>query len=570
MARTLSEAQWALGYLEPQSPQETFKKEDDGLNVRARIENVYSKKGFASIWPSDLRGRFRWAGLYTQRPETDGYFMLRIRIPGGALTAEQMDTIGKISELHGRGVADITDRQNVQLHWIRIEDMPRIWEMVEGVGLSTTESCGDTPRNIIGCALAGVDAHEVIDANPIIQAVHNRIVGNPEFSNLPRKYKISIAGCASGCAQHQINDVGLIGTLSDKGEPGFDLWVGGGLGTNPHFSQRLNAFVAPDQVEEVCVGVTTVFREWGYRRARNRARLKFLMRDWGPEKFREVLEKQIGFALHDHPEPPDLPSAHRDHLGVWPQKDGLNYIGFAPKAGRVSGHQLRALARLSDRYGKGRLRTTTVQKLVILDVDGGDVDSLSEELEALGMAVHGSKWRNNTMACTGIEFCKLAITETKGRAVELYRYLEEKLPGVEDEIRINVNGCPNSCARYQVADIGLMGCVVQERYTATDHEGNQYEDKRKVEAFLVHLGGNMNNGETAFGRKARGVKVLANEIGPYVETLVKRYRSRREGDETFAGFVARLSDAELKEFGSKPKFTGLPPAPAIIAEPRQE
>ena len=566
--RTLGEAQWALGYLEPQNPAEVFKKEDDGLNVRARIENVYSKKGFASIWPSDLRGRFRWHGLYTQRPETDGYFMLRIRIPGGVLSAEQTDVIGQVSERFGRGVADITDRQNVQLHWIRIEDMPEIWDMVEGVGLSTTEACGDTPRNILGCPLAGIDANEIIDATPQITQTHLRLVGNPEFSNLPRKYKITISGCVAGCAQHDINDLSFIGARNAAGEPGFDLWVGGGLGTNPHFAQRLRAFVAPDQVEEVAVGVTTVFREWGYRRARNRARLKFLMRDWGPEKFREVLEDTIGFKLEDLPEAPPQ-QGDRDHLGVHEQKDGNHYVGFSPKAGRISGDQIRALARLSTRYGQGRLRTTTMQKLIILDVPKDNVEPLIEDLDTLGLPVNATAWRRNTMACTGIEFCKLAIVETKGRAVELYRYLEERLPGFDEDVRINVNGCPNSCARYQTADIGLMGIVVQQKHIVTDDEGRQIEERRKVEAFLVHLGGNLGD-DRAFGRKARGVKVLANELGPYVETLIRRYRKLRNEGETFARFIARLTDAELKTFGAKPVFHNLPPAPSIVADPRAE
>ena len=566
--RTLGEAQWALGYLEPQNPAEVFKKEDDGLNVRARIENVYSKKGFASIWPSDLRGRFRWHGLYTQRPETDGYFMLRIRIPGGVLTARQTDVIGEVSERFGRDVADITDRQNVQLHWIRVEDMPEIWEMVEGVGLSTTEACGDTPRNFLGCPLAGIDADEIIDATPLIFAAHKRLVGNPEFSNLPRKYKVSISGCVTGCAQHDINDLSLIGARDGSGAPGFDLWVGGGLGTNPHFAQRLGAFVAPDQVEDVVVGVTTVFREWGYRRARNRARLKFLMRDWGPEKFREVLEETMGFRLADLADAPPQ-RGDRDHLGVHPQKDGNHYVGFSPKAGRISGHQIRAIARLSERYGNGRLRTTTMQKVLILDVPEPNVQPLIEELDALGLPVNATAWRRNTMACTGIEFCKLAIVETKGRAVELYRYLEERLPGFDEDVRINVNGCPNSCARYQTADIGLMGVVVQQKHVVTDDEGRQVEERRKVEAFLVHLGGNLGD-DRAFGRKARGVKVLANELGPYVEALIRRYRQQRNEGETFARFIARLSDAELKVFGAKPAFKNLSPAPSIVAEPRAE
>jgi sulfite reductase (ferredoxin) len=333
------------------------------------------------------------------------------------------------------------------------------------------------------------------------------------------------------------------------------------------FAKRLGAFVQMEEVVPVVAGIAGVFREWGYRRARNRARMKFLVQDWGPTKFREVLEKEIGFALTDLPPPQFHDGRNREHLGVWPQKDGNFYVGFAPKAGRIAGHQLRAVARLAEKYGNGRIRTTTQQKLVILDVPGDNVDVLEEELATIELPVRGSNWRRATMACTGIEFCKLAIVETKGRAVELYRYLEAKLPGYEEEVRINVNGCPNSCARFQIADIGLMGCLVTEKIHVIDKDGDQIETKRKVEAFLVHLGGHM-GAERAFGRKARGVKVLASELGPYVETLIRRYRARRLPDDTFSMFVNRMSDPELHEFGAKPHFTGLPPAPTIVAEPR--
>ena len=565
--RRVGEAQWALGYLEPQNPAEVAKKEDDGLNVRPRIESTYALKGFSSIWPSDLRNRFRWHGLYTQRPEVDGYFMLRIRIPGGLLTAEQTRVIGSISRRFGRDVADVTDRQNVQLHWIRVEDVPQIWSELEAVGLSTTEACGDTPRNLLGCPVAGIDATEIVDASEVLQATNAALVGNPDFSNLPRKYKISISGCEHNCAQAEINDIGLVGAIHPSAGKGFDLWVGGGLSTNPMFAKRLNAFVAPEQVTDVVVGITTVFRDWGYRRARNRARMKFLVQDWGPNRFREVLEDTIGFRLTEFDPPAMNGGSHREHVGVGTQKDGRNYVGFAPKAGRIAGHQLEAIARLAERYGEGRLRTTTQQKMLILDVMPERTHELVTDLADLDLPVETTTWRRGTMACTGIEFCKLAIVETKGRAVELYRYLEERLPGISEEIRINVNGCPNSCARFQTADIGLMGCVVTQKVFVMDHDGNQVEERRKVEAFLIHLGGHLGK-DRAFGRKVRGVKVLASELGPYVETLVRRYRKARVADDTFASFVARLSDEEFLAFGKKPHFATSPPAPTIVAEPR--
>ncbi len=300
------DGQRALGYREPLNKNEETKKNDDGLNVRNRIINTYAKRGFDSIDPADLRGRFRWFGLYTQRrqgidggktatlePEEldDRYFMLRIRIDGGQLSGEQLAAVADVSRRHARGTADVTDRQNIQLHWVQIEDVPAIWEALEAVGLSTTEACGDTPRVILGCPLAGIDAEEILDATPEIRETAARYVGDPAFSNLPRKYKSAMSGCAVQCTMHEINDVAFVGVPGPDGQPGYDLWVGGGLSTNPMIGKRLGAFVPPGQVPEVWAALTSVFRDYGYRRLRHRARLKFLLADWGPDRFREVLTR---------------------------------------------------------------------------------------------------------------------------------------------------------------------------------------------------------------------------------------------------------------------------------------
>jgi sulfite reductase (ferredoxin) len=550
------QGQWALGYYEPLNLPEQTKRDDDGLNVRERIEKIYSVQGFRSIAPPDLRSRFRWWGLYTQRkagtpagitataePEEleDEFFMLRIRVAGGMLSAEQLRAIAWVSERFGRDVADVTDRQNIQLHWIRIEDVPRIFEAIESVGLTTCEACGDTPRNMLGCPLAGVDRDEILDGTQILLDTHRRFVGDPAFSNLPRKYKTSIAGCVQQCAQHEINDVGFVGMHGPDGTPGFDLWVGGGLGPNPHFAKRLGAFVAPEQVPDVWGAVTGTFRDYGYRRSRNRARLKFLVADWGPEKFREVMqEKYLGYALPDTEGPPAADPGQRDHIGVFEQKDGRMYVGFAPKAGRIYGHQLRAVATLAERYGSGRIRLTTQQKMVLLDVPQERVEELVSALDDEDLRVRPSAFRRGTMACTGIEFCKLALAETKMRAQYLYQELEERLPDFDEEIRINVNGCPNSCARFQVADIGLMGAIMpRTNFTKSD-------------GFLVHLGGHLGDGHS-FGRKARGVRVYGEELADYVEGLIRGYTQRRNGHKSFSEFVNSLSDAELTDFATPRK-----------------
>ncbi len=547
------EGQWALGYREPLNKNEENKKNDDGLNVRQRIIDIYAKQGFDSIDPADLRGRFRWFGLYTQRkPGIDGgktailepeqlddrYFMLRIRIDGGQLNTTQLRTIGEISSKYARGTADITDRQNIQLHWVEIEDVPAIFEALEAVGLSTMEACGDTPRVILGCPLAGIDADELIDATGEIKATHDRWIGNPAFSNLPRKYKSTISGCAAQCTVHEINDIAFVGVTGQSGEAGYDLWVGGGLSTNPMIGKRLGAFVRPGQVPEVWAGVTSLFRDYGYRRLRHRARLKFLVADWGPERFREVLEKEyLGYALPDGPPPGPPRESRRDHVGVHRQRDGRYYVGFAPVVGRVSGDTLRTIADLAAEYGSGNVRTTVEQKMVILDVPEHRVDDLATELAAAGLRVRPSAFRRHTMACTGIEFCKLAIVETKQRAADLIAELETRLPDFTDPVSVHVNGCPNSCARIQTADIGLKGSLITR------------PDGRQVEGFQIHLGGALTGGDgsgSGFGRKIRGLKTTADELADYIEGLLRRYAAAKQPGETFAAWAARAAESDLQ------------------------
>jgi sulfite reductase (ferredoxin) len=544
------EGQWALGHREPLNPNERIKKDDNPLNVRARIENIYAHTGFASIDPQDLRGRFRWWGLYTQRKAgidggrtavlephelEDEYFMLRVRVDGGGLDLAQLRTIAQISTEFARDSADITDRQNIQLHWIRVEDMPEIWRRLEDVGLSTTEACGDCPRVVLGSPVAGVSADEVIDGTPAIDEILRRYVGNPEYSNLPRKFKTSIGWLAD--TPYESNDVAFVGAVHPQHGPGFDLWVGGGLSTNPRLAERLGVWVPLEEIPDVWEGVVGIFRDYGYRRLRNRARLKFLLADWGVEKFREVLEKEyLGRAMIDGP-PPELPEKPIDHIGVHKQQDGLNYVGAAPVVGRSSGTQLTQLADLVEAAGSERVRLTPYQKLLVLDVADENVEGLVRSLREIGLEARPSAWRRGTMACTGIEYCKLAIVETKARGEELVARLEERLRDFDTDISIHINGCPNACARTQVADIGLKGQLVMNAH------GEQ------VEGFQIHLGGGlgMAQGQTAgFGRKLRGLKATAEELPAYVERVATHYLAGRTPGESFADWVIRADEELLK------------------------
>ena len=541
-----AEGQWGLGYREPLNAAEQMKRDDNPINVKERILAYADqwKRGeitsVDNIFVADLRSRFRWYGLYTQRPEEDGYFMWRIRIPGGVLTSDQARTIGQISRDFGHDVADITDRQNIQLHWIRLPDVPEIWERLEAVGLQTTEACGDTPRNILGCPLAGVDADEIVDGTDLIFAMNERIIGDPEFSNLPRKYKASVTGCRHQCAVHEANDVAFVGNQLDDGRAGYDLWVGGGLSSTPRFAERLGVFVKPEQVVEVYVGVTSVFRDYGYRRSRNKARLKFLMADWGPELFRRVLEeKYLGYTLDDGPQAKPSSDVHRDHTGVGRQKDGQNYLGFALRNGRLTGTEMIALADLADEEGQGRLRATPQQKMVLLDIPDERLAATMDKLDAFGFPVFSSTYRSGMMACTGIEFCKLSIVETKARAEWLYDELERRVPDFDEPIRINVNGCPNSCARYQLADIGFMGVLLTEKV-------NGNGEVEKLEGFNVHLGGHLGE-PRAFGTKVRGLRLRADELASFAERVIRVYQQQRNGHRSFGEWVNSLDAKGVNE-----------------------
>jgi sulfite reductase (ferredoxin) len=499
---------------------EQIKEALDPLDLRPRIDR-YAREGLAAVDPDDLNIRFRWWGLYTQRPAEDGHFMLRIRIPGGALDSDQLAAIGRLARRHGRNLADVTDRQNIQLHWIVIEDVPTILDELDRIGLSSLQACGDTVRNLLGCPVAGVDAGEEFDATPDLLAVEARMARTKEFSNLPRKYKMSVSGCRHRCAQPEVNDLALVGHVHPDGREGFDLLVGGGLSSSPRFADRLGVFVPRAEAPEVVAAVTAAYRDHGNRDKRTRARIKFLLAAWGPERFREVVERDyLGRALEDGPAAPPSPDAHRDHVGVHRQRDGANYVGVAPLVGRTDGDTLVAVAELARELGGGRVRLTTQQKLVVLDVPDERVDEAVARLDKLALPAFPSQFHRGAMACTGLTFCKLALVPTKEPAVELVRELEEAFPDFDGKVRLNVNGCPNSCARYQLSDIGLAG-------GESAGEGN----------YQLHLGGDLGEG-LAFGHRVRE-RVPAADTGAVVRTLVAGYLEGREPGESLQAWLRR-------------------------------
>ncbi|HEY1134105.1 MAG TPA: nitrite/sulfite reductase [Nocardioides sp.] len=546
--RKRGEGQWALGYTEPLNKNEQSKKDDNPLNVRARIINIYSKRGFDSIDPADLRGRFRWMGLYTQRaPGFDGgktatleeeelddrFFMMRVRSDGALLSPAALRALGRVGTEFARDTADVTDRENIQYHWIRVEDVPTIWEILDEAGLDTLEACGDSPRPFLGSPVAGVSSEEIIDGTSALEEIKRRYIGDPAFSNFPRKFKTALTGHPGHDVSPETNDVSFVGTVHPEHGPGFDLWVGGGLSTNPMLAHKIGVWIPLDEVPDVWEGVASIFRDYGYRRLRSKARLKFLLADWGKEKFREVLETEyLKRELVSNPSP-EVPVRPADHIGVHAQKDGKFYVGLAPTVGRVSGTILTALGDLVEEYGAAGARLTAYQKIVVIGVDADQVEAFLDAAAAIGLDGRPSNWRQNTMACTGIEFCKLAIVDTKDRGRDLIASLEKRVPELDVPITVNINGCPNACARTQVADFGLKGQLV------LDENGDQ------VEGFQVHLGG-ATGLHANFGRKLRAHKVTSAGLDDYITNVVTAYLAEREDDESFATWVVRADESRLR------------------------
>jgi sulfite reductase (ferredoxin) len=510
----------------------------------------FSREGWGSIPAEWLGTYFRWWGVYTQG---DGAgvmggqngegkalqrFMVRIRIPNGILSSHQLRTIAHLTRRYANGIADLTVRQNIQLHWVTIENLPDLLEGLGNVGLNSISACGDVTRNVTGCPVAGVDADEICDASPLVHAVSQMLAGNAEFYNLPRKFKISITGCRVWCPYPEINDVGLTAITRDSSgqrELGFSLRVAGGLSTDPYLGARLNAFVKWEQVLPVVKGIAELFRESEVlREHRERARLKFLFlrHGWTADRFLDELQQRIGFrldpAVEEHP-PVDV---YRDHVGIQAQRQpGLCYVGAAVLRGRISADQMQASADLAQRYAGGELRTTNMQNLLIVNVPQINADSLAKELDGISLKVGASSFFRGTIACSGTEFCKLAITETKAFSRWLVEELEERLPGFDQHLKLHVTGCPNSCGQHWIADIGIEGKKIKV------HD-------QLVDAYYFCVGGALGLHQAT--ARPIGYRCAATEVPDAIERLLRRYLVEREVGENLRQFFARRTDPQLR------------------------
>jgi sulfite reductase (ferredoxin) len=551
---------------------ERLKTEKNPWETWAEVRQ-FARDGREAVLPDWANFYFKWWGIYTQgdgigavggvggEGKVTDYFMMRVGIPNGILTSEQTRVIADIARDHGRDLADITTRQNIQFHWLTIESLPLVVDALEKVGLSPKGACGDVVRNVTGCPLAGLHKHELLDAAPLALKVADYLTAHPDFVNLPRKFKICITGCPEWCAYPEINDIGLTGVerfVDGKREVGYNVRVGGGLSKDPHLAVRLNAFVKPEQAEEVCYKIVEIFRDQqgSLRESRTHARLKFMfIKDgWTAETFLAEIERKLGYKLDPAPEeviPDDL---FRDHTGVMAQQqEGLSSVGLTVLRGRLNAEQLHALADLADEFGNGGLRCTIQQNILLVNIPNEKVQALIARINALGLHVEATNFWRGTVACTGTEFCKLAISETKGFARWLVEEMQERVPNFDQQLRINVTGCPNNCGQAWIADIGLEGKKVK-------HEGQM------VDAFYFCLGGSL--GKHAGFARAVGYRVPATEVPVAMERLLTTYLKDRTQDENLRQYFARFSDEELRgqlagavvAAAERDKPSGRPPA----------
>jgi ferredoxin-nitrite reductase len=525
---------------------EQWKLERHPLDVRDAVVDRYAREGPGAITtiPGEVE-RLKWVGLYPQRQGGDA-FMLRIKIPGGRLDAAQARVIGEIADTFARGPApnpvfgdaylDLTTRQDIQLHWIRIGAVPEIWTRLEAVGMTTVQACGDSARNVLCCPVSGLDADEVLDAHPVAQAISDFFTGNREYANLPRKFKLSVTGCREDCAQAEINDIGLWPARLEHGRVGFNVLVGGGLSDGPRMASDIDVFVAPDpdRVVELFRAIAQLFGELGNRENRGLARMRYLVQELGPERFRAELAERVAFLLE--PAGEALTRRYRgDHIGVHPQRQpGLSYVGLNVTVGRMPGRNLVEAARLAGEYGDGGLRLATDQNLILTGVPNQRLGSLLAEPLLVTHSPSPGAFERGVVACTGNEFCRFAIVETKARAATWARELDRRLgPDEVGEgiVRMHFSGCPASCAQPQIADIGFRG--------ETAHRDDQI-----LEAVDIGLGGSLGT-DAAFVDWVEGAKPV-DELPEALAALLTRYRAERRDGEAFHQWARRLPNAELR------------------------
>ena len=525
--------------------QERLKREKNPWEAFEEIR-AFARDGRASVVPEWAATYFKWWGVYTQgdgvgavggvggEGKATEYFMMRIGIPNGLITSSQLRVIADLTRKHARNLADITVRQNIQLHWLTIESLPEIVHTLDAIGLSPKGACGDVVRNVTGCPLAGIAHDELVDASPLAVEAARLLTANPEFYNLPRKFKVSITGCPVWCSYPEINDIGL--TAVRRGtEVGYSLRVGGGLSNEPHLAVKLNAFVRADQAIAVVHGITELFRrQQGLRESRDRARMKylFLKEGWTPDSFLAELESIIGFKLDpavDEQVPDDI---YRDHVGIHPQKQaGLSYVGASVLGGRMSGDQLYQAAELAEKFGSGELRATVMQNLILVNVPNSRTAELARELNSIGLHVEATNFFRGSVACTGTEFCKLAITETKGFSRWLVQEMEERIPGFDQQLKLHVTGCPNSCGQHWIADIGLEGKKIK-------HEG------KLTDAYYFCVGGAV--GQHSGVARPVGYRCPAPLVPESLERLLRAYLRDREPQENLRAYFARHGNEELR------------------------
>lgn len=519
----------------PLTPQEKLKLEKDGLDVIHDIYR-YAKTGFKTITDDDF-DRFKWYGVYRQKPKDSGFFMMRTKLPGGQISGAQAIRLSELANRYGRGFCDITTRQTIQMHWLRIEDIPDIFAQLDEVGITTSGACGDDTRNVCGCPVAGINPEEIIDGTPELLEVSQAMTNNRDFSNLPRKYKISIGGCHIHCTQPDINCVGVFGVHRQKGsgkEAGYGIMAGGGLSAAPHLAQRLPVFLEPAQVWPVIHALSTIYRDQGYRHQRSRARLKFLVKDWGAEKMLTEIQNILGYQLERQEEFPIIADQEADHLGVHKQRQpGLNWVGISFSGGRIRNDELAILGTLAAKYcaaGQDAIRLTNKQNLLIINVPDASLAALTAELDEHGFNYKPSNFRQGCVSCTGVEFCNLAVAETKNRAIHLVDQLEEVSGWYKDKIRIHFSGCPSSCGQHQIADIGFRGAKTKV-------------NGEMIDAYDMFIGGRLGKNRR-FNELLKG-KILATDVHLAIDKVLRYYDAHKVNGETFAEFCDRVPKTEI-------------------------